>query len=229
MAVPKMNPQELSQFAYQWLDERLAISDMIAMGEKKLVPRHKHSLWYYMGGIAMVLVAVQFVTGSLLMVYYIPEIQSAYTSVLNINSKVDFGWLIRSFHSWGANLMILALFVHMFSTYFMKAYRAPRELTWLTGLGLLVLAFGFGFTGYLLPWDEIAFFATKVGIDVTAQGPFVGELIADILRGGKEISQATLSRFFLIHVIVLPLSLMGLLGLHLLLIQCHTQVECHLH
>ncbi len=117
--------------------------------------------------------------------------------------------------------MILALFFHLFSTYFLKAYRAPRELTWVTGLGLLVLAFAFGFTGYLLPWDEIAFFATKVGLDITGKTPIVGELMAGILRGGTEVSQATLSRFFVIHVILLPLALLALLGIHLFFVQLH--------
>ena len=121
--------------------------------------------------------------------------------------------------------MVLVVFIHMFSAYFMKAYREPREITWLTGLGLLVLCFGFGFTGYLLPWDEVAFFATKIGIDVAAQVPFIGEFLAELLRGGAEVGQGTLSRFFLIHVIVLPLALMLLLGVHLLLVQLHGMSE----
>lgn len=204
-----------------WLIERLGLAPLIEMALKKQVPVHQHSVWYYLGGIALVLLGVQVVTGLLLMVYYVPEIASAHASILAINTKVAFGWFIRSLHSWGANLMILALFIHLFSTFFMRAYRPPREFTWLTGLALLVLAFGFGFTGYLLPWDEIAFFATKIGLDITSQVPVVGELMATLLRGGETIGQATLSRFFVIHVIVLPLSLLGLLGLHLWLVQSH--------
>jgi cytochrome b6 len=124
-------------------------------------------------------------------------------------------------HSWGANLFIAVLVIHMFSTYFMKAYRSPRELTWFSGLGLIGLAMVFGFTGYLLPMDEIAFFATKVGVDVAGSAPFVGELVAYFVRGGEEIGQGTMSRFFLIHVCALPAALLGALGLHLLLIQIH--------
>jgi quinol-cytochrome oxidoreductase complex cytochrome b subunit len=210
---------------YSWLDQRLGLSSLIEMGAKKKVPIHKHSIWYYMGGIAIALLLVQILTGVLLMFYYVPEIGSAHSSVLFINSQVDFGWFIRSLHSWGANLMIFVLFLHMFSTYFMKAYRKPREITWITGLILLVLALGFGFTGYLLPWDEISFFATKIGIDITAQLPFIGELIATLLRGGESVGQATISRFFTIHVIVLPLALFSVLGLHLLLIQLHGMSE----
>jgi cytochrome b6 len=121
--------------------------------------------------------------------------------------------------------MILALFFHLFSTYFMKAYRAPRELTWLTGLGLMVLAMAFGFTGYLLPWDEVSFFATKIGLDITSKLPLVGHLMVQILQGGADVSQATLTRFFLIHVILLPLGFLGLLGLHLAFVQSHGMSE----
>jgi cytochrome b6 len=138
-----------------------------------------------------------------------------------INNKIPFGWLIRSMHSWGANLFIAVLVIHMFSTYFMKAYRSPRELTWFSGLGLIGLAMVFGFTGYLLPMDEIAFFATKVGVDVAGSAPFIGELVAYFVRGGEEIGQGTMNRFFLIHVCALPAALLGALGLHLLLIQIH--------
>jgi cytochrome b6 len=209
------------QTVYDWLDRRLSLKSWQSLAEKKTVPVHKHSVWYYLGGIALVLLLVQVATGGLLMVYYIPEIGSAHASILNLTSKVNFGWFIRSLHSWGANLMILALFVHMFSTYFMRAYRAPRELTWVSGLGLLILCFGFGFTGYLLPWDEVSFFATKIGLDITAKSPIIGEFIAYLLRGGADISQATLSRFFVIHIFLLPLGLMALVGLHLLLVQLH--------
>ncbi|HEY9687010.1 MAG TPA: cytochrome b N-terminal domain-containing protein [Coleofasciculaceae cyanobacterium] len=206
---------------FDWLDQRLSIRTWQQLAEKKTVPIHRHSVWYYLGGIALVLLLVQVATGGLLMVYYIPELASAHASILKINTQINFGWFIRSLHSWGANIMILALFVHLFSTYFMKAYRPPRELTWLTGLALMVLAFGFGFTGYLLPWDEVSFFATKIGIDITSKTPFIGEFMASMLRGGPEVGQATLSRFFVIHIFLLPLGLLALLGVHLLMIQLH--------
>jgi len=216
---------EISQSTFEWLDQRLGLSGLAEVAAKKKVPVHKQSFWYYMGGIAMLLLTVQFLTGILLMVYYVPELSSANSSVLFINSQIDFGWFVRSMHSWAANLLIFVLFAHMFSAYFMKAYRKPRELTWVSGLGLLVIGFGFGFTGYLLPWDEVAFFATKIGIDIAEQTPFAGEFLASLLKGGAEVGQGTLSRFFTIHVIVLPLALFALAGIHLLLVQLHGMSE----
>lgn len=215
----------LGQGLCQWLNARLPIADLQAAALKKKVPVHKAAFWYYLGGIALVFLLVQLVSGLLLMAYYIPEMKSAYTSILTITSKVEFGWFVRSLHSWGANLMILALFFHLFSAYFMKAYRKPRELTWLTGLALMGIAFGFGFTGYLLPWDEVAFFATKIGLDITSKLPLLGEPVAHLLRGGDTVGQGTLSRFFLIHVMVLPLLIAGGLGVHLLLVQQHGMSE----
>ncbi|MCA9788851.1 MAG: cytochrome b N-terminal domain-containing protein [Cyanobacteria bacterium HKST-UBA04] len=216
-----MMAQMLKNKVYGWLDQRFALGTMQELAGKKTVPVHRHSIWYYMGGIAVMFLIIQVLTGGLLMLYYVPEISAAHASIVTINSQVDFGWFVRSMHSWGANLMILALFVHLFTTYFLKAYRPPREITWLTGLGLLVVVFGFGFTGYLLPWDEVAFFATKVGLDIASQVPFVGETIATILRGGADVSQATLSRFFVIHVFLLPLALVALMGVHMLMVQLH--------
>jgi cytochrome b6 len=216
---------EISETTFKWLDERLSLSAVASAAGKKKVPLHKQSFWYYMGGIAMLLLAVQFLTGILLMVYYIPELSSANSSVLFINSQIDFGWFVRSMHSWGANILIFVLFAHMFSAYFMKAYRKPRELTWISGLGLLMLCFGFGFTGYLLPWDEVAFFATKIGIDIAEQVPLIGGILANLLKGGSEVGQGTLSRFFLLHVIVLPLGLFAIAGIHLLLVQLHGMSE----
>ncbi|MDH4379390.1 MAG: cytochrome b N-terminal domain-containing protein [Vampirovibrionales bacterium] len=204
-----------------WFIDRLGLGPVLTMVAKKTVPVHTHSVWYYLGGIALMLIGIQFVTGLLLMVHYVPSIDAAYASILNINTRVDFGWFVRSFHSWSANLLILALFIHMFSTYFMKAYRAPREMTWLTGLVLLVVCMGFGFTGYLLPWDEVAYAASKIGLDITSKVPVIGAMMATLLRGGEVVGQATLSRFFLIHVIGLPLALIGLLGTHLWLVQAH--------
>ncbi len=208
-----------------WFEKRLHVSPLIEMALHKKVPVHKHSVWYYFGGISLLLLAVQVVTGILLMIYYVPELASAHASILKINSGVEFGWFIRSLHSWGANLMILAVFVHFFSTYFMKAYRKPRELTWLSGVALFVICLGFGFTGYLLPWDEVSFFATKIGLDISSKVPFIGETVASMLRGGHSIGQATLSRFFTIHVAVLPVSLIGLLSVHLAIVQAHGMSE----
>jgi cytochrome b6 len=134
-------------------------------------------------------------------------------------SKVQFGWLIRSIHSWTANLFILTAMIHMFSVYFEKSYRKPREITWLTGMLMFFLALGFGFSGYLLPWNELAFFATKVGTDIAGVVPVFGKPLMVFLRGGEEVTGATLSRFFGFHVAVLPGIFTVLLGIHLVLIQ----------
>jgi cytochrome b6 len=213
------------QQVFQWLDSRFQLAPLMAFAAKKKVPIHRHSVWYYMGGIALMLIGVQVLTGILLSIYYIPELSSANASILKLTTKVEFGWFIRSLHSWAANLLIAVVFVHMFSAYFMKAYRPPREITWWSGLALLGLMMAFGFTGYLLPWDEVAFFATKIGLDIASKTPLVGEWLANVLRGGPQIGQATLSRFFTIHVFLLPLGLMAFMGGHLWLVQTQGMSE----
>ena len=202
-----------------WFEERIDLSGIRKFSEKKVVPVHKYHFWYGIGGITLFLFVTQVVTGILLLLYYRPSAETAYESVEFIMTQVRFGWLIRSIHSWGANLMIFFLFVHMFSTFFMKAYRKPRELTWISGAVLLILALAFGFSGYLLPWNTLAFFATKVGTEIVSVVPVVGKHILIFLRGGEEVSGATLTRFFGFHVAVLPMTITIFLGIHLLLIQ----------
>ena len=204
-----------------WLDERLGIKALSALAKKKEVPLHRHSVWYYFGGMTLFLFMVQVGTGILLLLYYRPSAENAFESVQFIVTEVEFGWLIRSVHSWSANLLILALFIHMFSVYFLSAYRAPREMTWVTGVVLLFLSIGFGFSGYLLPWNELAFFATKVGTDIAGVLPLVGHFTLRFLRGGDEVTGATLTRFFGFHVAVLPALTTAVLGMHLFLVQLH--------
>jgi quinol-cytochrome oxidoreductase complex cytochrome b subunit len=206
---------------YDWLDERLGIKTIAEMAQKKEVPRHRHSVWYYFGGMTLFLFTVQVVTGILLLLYYRPSAEAAFESVQFIITEVQFGWLIRNVHSWSANLLILTLFIHMFSVYFMSAYRAPREITWVTGVLLLFLSFGFGFSGYLLPWNQLAFFATKVGTDIAGAVPLVGHATMVFLRGGDEVTGATLTRFFGFHVAVLPAIATVLIAVHVLLVQKH--------
>lgn len=202
-----------------WLDERFDLTPIRNLIEHKKVPVHGHSIWYYMGGISLFLFIIQLFTGLLLLMYYIPGENAAYESVQFIITKVSFGWLIRNLHSWSANLMVLFIFLHMFSVFFTKAFRKPRELTWVTGFVLLLLAMGFGFSGYLLPWNELAFFATKVGTDIVAVVPFIGDELKIILRGGEDVTGATLSRFFGIHVAILPAIFTSLLVIHLFFVQ----------
>jgi len=203
-----------------WIDERLGGGGSIEeFLRHKKVPLHRHTAWYYFGGIALFLFVVQVLTGILLLMYYRPTASGAFESVQFIVTQVKFGWLIRSIHSWSANLMILIVFIHMFSVYFMKAYRKPRELTWVSGMVLFFIVLAFGFSGYLLPWNTLAFFATKVGTDMAGFVPFIGPWIRVFLRGGNEVTGATLTRFFGFHVAVLPGLATLLLALHLLLVQ----------
>ncbi len=202
-----------------WVEERVDLAAIKEIITHKTVPRHRHSLWYYMGGMTLFLFFVQVVTGILLLLYYRPSAEEAYESVQFIMTEVKFGWLIRSIHSWSANLMIFFAFLHLFSVFLLKSYRKPRELTWVSGALLLFLALGFGFSGYLLPWNKLAFFATKVGTEIAGVVPFIGSFVLKFLRGGNEVTGATLTRFFGFHVAVLPMLTTALLTLHLLLVQ----------
>ncbi len=202
-----------------WLDERFGWAELTAPLRKKSVPVHRYSYWYFLGGITLFLFLIQVCTGILLLLYYRPSANEAFESVQYIMTRVQFGWLVRSIHSWAANLMIFTAFAHMFSVMFFRAYRKPRELTWVSGMLLLFLALGFGFSGYLLPWNTLAFFATKVGTEVTGQVPLVGRWMVVFLRGGEEVTGATLTRFFGFHVALLPGLTTLLLALHLALIQ----------
>ncbi len=209
----------MTQQLFAWLDERLDLSGLREFVAQKTVPAHRHSVWYYMGGITLFLFGVQVATGILLLLYYRPSASEAYESVQFIVSQVEFGWLIRNVHSWSSNLLILMAFVHLFSTFFLRAYRKPRELTWVTGVLLLFIMMGFGFSGYLLPWNELSFFATKVGTGIAGAVPFAGDFMVRFLRGGDEVTGATLSRFYGVHVAILPAITTVLLGTHLLFIQ----------
>jgi cytochrome b6 len=181
---------------YNWIDERVELDDLVNFLGKKYVPVHRHSIWYYFGGVSLFLFIIQVVTGIMLLLYYKGSEELAFESIQFIMSKVEFGWLVRSIHSWAANLFVLAAMIHMFSVFFTRSYRKPREITWLTGMGMFFLALGFGFSGYLLPWNELAFFATKVGTDIAGAVPLIGEPILEFLRAGKDVTGATLSRFF---------------------------------
>jgi len=202
-----------------WLDERFGTGSVEAFLRHKTVPVTRHIIWYYLGGMTLFLFIIQVLTGILLLLYYRPTPNDAFESVQYIMTQVRFGWLIRSVHSWSANLMIFTAFIHMFSVYFLKAYRKPRELTWISGMLLLFIVLGFGFSGYLLPWNTLAFFATKVGTEMAGSIPYIGKWFLVFLRGGEEVTGATLTRFFGFHVAVLPGLATVLLSIHLFLVQ----------
>ena len=205
--------------AYRWINERVGLDGIIDFMRKKEVPVSTVSIWYYFGGISLFLFLVQVITGILLLMYYRPGPNSSYESLQFLVSKVHFGWLVRDIHSWSANLMVLCVFIHMFSVFFMKSYRKPREMTWISGMVLLFLVLAFGFSGYLLPWNELAFFATKVGTDMAGSVPLLGDFIVRMVRGGSDVTGATLTHFFGIHVAALPGIFVLALAFHLFLLQ----------
>ena len=202
-----------------WVDERLDLSDIRHFIAEKGVPIHTQKIWYYLGGMTLFLFLVQIASGILLLLYYRPSADEAYESVQFIVTQVEFGWLIRNIHSWSANLLILAVFAHLFSVFFLKAYRKPRELTWITGVLLLFVMLGFGFSGYLLPWNELAFFATKVGTGIAGAVPVIGGDLMRFMRGGDDVTGATLSRFYALHIAILPAVTTLLVAAHLLFVQ----------
>src|SRR5262249_8982196 len=204
-----------------WLDDRLGLEALRSFAAKKTVPIHRHSIWYYFGCMTLFLFGIQVCTGILLLLYYRPSSETAFESVQFIMTDVRFGWLIRSLHSWSANLMIGTLFVHMFSVYFLKAYRAPREITWLSGVVLFGISLAFGFSGYLLPCNMLALSATKVGTEVAGVLPFAGRFLVRFLRGGEDVTGATLTRFYGFHVAILPAVATAILVIHIFLVQKH--------
>jgi quinol-cytochrome oxidoreductase complex cytochrome b subunit len=199
-----------------WLDQRIGWKSVWETVFVRKVPKVN---WLYTLGSATLFTAInQIVTGILLTIYYVPSPDQAYDSVQYITSQVPMGWLIRGLHHWGASAMVLLTVLHMLRVIFYGSYKFPREVTWFTGVGLLLVVLGFGFTGYLLPWDQKAYWATTVGTRIAEVTPLVGEWILRVMRGGSELSAVTLARFFGVHVWFLPASLLGLLGIHLYLI-----------
>lgn len=184
---------------------------------KRLPP---HTSWLHVfGSLSLLLFISQTITGIMLLIYYRPTPDEAHKSIQYITAEVNYGWLYRQVHAWGASLMIMAVVLHMIRTYFMGAYKKPRELTWVTGVLIFLAVISFGFTGYLLPWNQIAFWATTVGTESANKVPVVGEWLRYFIRGGDVVTGETLSRFFVVHVIILPWALTGLIAVHLFLMR----------
>jgi len=202
-----------------WLDERSGLSVVFHFLREKKIPQHKHSLWYYTGSAILLFFGIQVITGFMLVFYYNPTLEEANSSVARIMTEIPLGWIIRSVHSWSASFMIAFVFIHLLSIWITKAYRKPRELTWMSGVFLLVLSLLFGFTGYLLPWDDLSLSATKVGTDIPRSIPVVGAWVTQFLRGGEDVTGDTLTRFFGFHVCILPIFLFALLAVHVYLVQ----------
>jgi len=199
-----------------WLDERLGLTSIYNTVLDRRVP--KVNWWYTLGSASLFLFAIQAVTGIFLSVYYVPSPDHAYESIQYIMNGVAFGWLIRGIHHWGASLMVLTVFIHMLRTFYFAAYKYPREVTWITGVVLLLATVGMGFTGYLLPWNQRAYWATTVGTEIAGTAPFIGDFILRILRGGNDLSAVTLARFFAVHIWFLPAIIALLIGVHMYLV-----------
>ena len=199
-----------------WLDERLGIKTVYDTVLDRDVP--KVNWWFTLGSASLFLLVMQGITGIFLTVYYVPTPDHAADSILYIMNGVDFGWLIRGIHHWGASLMVIFVFMHMLRTFYCAAYKFPRELTWVTGVILLLATLGMGFTGYLLPLNQRAYWATTVGTEIAATVPFIGTFIMRVLRGGTDISAVTLARFFSAHIWILPAVLVMTVSIHMYLI-----------
>jgi quinol-cytochrome oxidoreductase complex cytochrome b subunit len=202
-----------------WLDERFDVRIPLEAFLKKPVPKHAIRWYFCLGGITFALFVIQGVTGILLSLYYKPTPEQAYESILFIMNNVQFGWLIRSIHSWSASLMIAFCVAHMLRVFITASYKNPRELNWVAGVALLLLTMAFGFTGYLLPWDQKALWGSTVGSEIVGVVPLVGEALLKLLRGGLEISGLTLTRFYGIHMLVLPMLVFIFLAVHFVIIR----------
>lgn len=201
---------------FNWFNERLGLLEIYDTIFDRKVP--KVNWWFTLGSASLFLAIIQGVTGIMLSVYYVPSPDHAYDSVNYIMTGVQFGWLIRGIHHWGASLLVVVVFIHMLRVFFYGAYKYPREFTWVTGSALLLLTLGMGFTGYLLPWNQRSFWATMVGTEIAGTAPGVGGLILRILRGGTDLSAVTLARFFSLHIWIFPAIAMLVVGTHLYMV-----------
>ncbi len=199
-----------------WLDERIGWRNVWDGIFLRKIPKVN---WFYtLGSATLFVVALQGITGILLTIYYVPTPDHAYDSVLFITTQVPGGWFIRGIHHWGASAMVLLTVLHMVRVIMYGSYKYPREVTWFTGVGLLLVTMGFGFSGYLLPWDQKAFWATTVGTRIAGVAPLIGEPLLRIMRGGEDLSAVTLARFYGAHIWVLPAILLLLVGIHMYLV-----------
>jgi quinol-cytochrome oxidoreductase complex cytochrome b subunit len=217
-----MTPGETAKEAgitvVDWLDERTSMSGVIRWSLFRKVPRGIN--WFYTLGSATLFAFLnQAVTGVFLAMYYRPDATGgAYESIRNINDNVFLGQFVRGMHKWGASVMIILIFLHMGRVFFFGAYKYPRELTWVIGVVLLILTLMMGLTGYLLPLDNRAYWATVVATNIQAGGPFIGPYLANFLVGGADFGATTLSRFYAIHMLLIPGAIAALIGAHIYLV-----------
>ncbi|HEU5201534.1 MAG TPA: cytochrome b N-terminal domain-containing protein, partial [Nitrospira sp.] len=203
---------------YQWLDSRLNLKPV----ERTLLdePIPGGASWIYVFGSAtLFLFLLQGLTGMFLAVYYAPTPDHAYDSIQFIEEQVTFGAFVRGLHHWGASAMVVAIGLHMLQTFLYGAYKPPREVMWMVGVVLFLIVMAFAFTGYLLPWDQTAYWATQIGLNMVGTVPLVGEFLMRVMRGGEMLGALTLSRFFAVHVLFLPAVLVSLIAAHLFILR----------
>src|SRR5438067_11316464 len=215
---PAETAQEAGLTVIDWLDERTSMSGVVRWTLFRKVPRGTN--WYYTLGTATLFAFLnQAVTGVFLAMYYRPDpAGGAYESIKYVNDNVFLGQLVHGMHKWGASVMIILIFLHMARVFFYGAYKYPRELTWVIGVVLLILTLAMGFTGYLLPFDQRSYWASIVGININAGGPFIGPFLSNFLLGGADFGATTLSRFYAIHMLIIPGAIAALIGAHLYLV-----------
>ena len=210
---------------YDWIDERLDVTPMWRDFADHEVPEHVNpahhfsAFVYCFGGLTFFIVVIQILSGMFLSMYFVPDIKNAYESTKFIQYQVPFGDIVRGMHHWGASLVIVMMFLHTLRVFFQGAYKKPRELNWVVGVLIFFVMLGLGFTGYLLPMDMKAYFATKVGVEIAGMVPVIGEYIQNLLLGGPIVGAVTLTRFFAIHVFFLPAALLALLAAHFIMIR----------
>ncbi|HUP32781.1 MAG TPA: cytochrome b N-terminal domain-containing protein [Gaiellaceae bacterium] len=204
-------------YPLDWLEERSGLVGATKYFLFRKVPRDTN--WFHtLGSATLTAFLVQAITGVVLAMYYKPDPNSAYQSIQQITNDVTLGWLVRGMHKWGASVFIILMFFHMARVFLFGAYKYPRELNWIIGVLLLAMGMLEGFTGYLLPWDQTAYWATVVGINLNATAPFLGPFLAQFLSGGAEIGSDTLSKFYALHMLAIPGAMFALIGLHLYLV-----------
>jgi len=208
---------QVANYPLDWLEERSGLVGGVRYFLFRKVP-HDIGWFHTLGSATLTAFIVQLVTGVILAMYYKPDPNSAYESIQHITNDLTLGWLVRGMHKWGASVFIILMFFHMARVFLFGAYRYPRELNWIIGVLLLATGMFEGFTGYLLPWDQTAYWASVVGININGTAPFLGSYLAQFLRGGAEIGPDTLARFYSLHMLLLPGALFALIGLHLYLV-----------
>jgi menaquinol-cytochrome c reductase cytochrome b subunit len=203
--------------ALGWVDQRLAATGFLTGMLFRKVP--KGTNWFYtLGSATLFAFIVQATTGVFLAMFYTPSATQAYSSISHINNEVPLGQLVHGMHKWGSSVMVILIFLHMGRTFFFGAYKYPRELNWVIGVVLLILTMTMAFTGYLLPFDQRSFWASIVGININGTGPVVGPYLSDFLRAGPELGATTLSRFYAIHMLLVPGAIIALIGAHMYLV-----------